>query len=219
MARAPDIVWTVLVGAGRGDRFGALKQYESLGEERVIDRARRTAERATDGVVVVVPAADVERERGVAGGATRSESVRAGLASVPPEATIVCIHDAARPLASTALFDRVCDAVRDGADGAVPAVPVVDTIKVVDLGGAVTSTLDRSELVAVQTPQAFAADTLRRAHIDGAEASDDAALIERAGGRVVTVPGEPWNRKITDRDDLEWARRAAASVDANGPRA
>ena len=113
----------------------------------------------SDGVVVVVPAGDVEREGGIAGGASRSESVRNGLAQVPADADIVCVHDAARPFASADLFEQVIAAVRNGADAAIPAVPVTDTIKIVaaDGSGTVESTPDRSTLVAVQTPQAFAA--------------------------------------------------------------
>jgi 2-C-methyl-D-erythritol 4-phosphate cytidylyltransferase len=204
-------VWAVVVGGGSGQRFGAAKQYERLGDERVIDRSRRVAESVCDGVIVVVPATDVERERGVAGGETRSASVRAGLAAVPEDADIVCVHDAARPMAGPQLYRRVIDAVRAGADGAVPAVAVSDTIKIIDADGAVLSTPDRSTLVAVQTPQAFRADMLRKAHAEGAEGTDDASLVEAIGGRIVTVPGEVGNRKITDRADLEWANAQLAS--------
>ena len=213
---ADEVVWTVVVAGGGGRRYGAAKQYAPLGDARVLDVAVDAARRASDGVVVVVPAADAVAEGGVAGGATRSESVRNGLAAVPAEATIVCVHDAARPLASGELFAAVVQAVRAGADAAIPAVPVTDTIKVVDAAGAVVATPDRATLVAVQTPQAFRAAALRRAHAAGAEGTDDAALVEAAGGRVVTVPGEPWNFKITEPDDLErsreWLvrRRAAA---------
>ena len=202
-----DVAWTVVVGGGGGSRFGALKQYEPLGDARVIDVARAAAAAAPDGVVVVVPSSDAEREGAVAGGTTRSESVRRGLAVVPADATIVCVHDAVRPLATPALFSAVIEAVRDGADAAVPALPVTDTIKVVGGDGAVVDTPDRATLVAVQTPQAFRADVLRRAHASGDESTDDAALVERLGGRVVTVPGEPWNRKITEPEDLDRARR------------
>jgi 2-C-methyl-D-erythritol 4-phosphate cytidylyltransferase len=202
-----DVAWTVVVGGGGGSRFGALKQYEPLGDARVIDVAKAAAAAATDGVVVVVPASDAAREGAVAGGTTPSESVRRGLAEVPADVTIVCVHDAVRPLATPALFSAVIGAVRDGADAAVPALPVTDTIKVVGADGAVVDTPDRATLVAVQTPQAFRADVLRRAHASGDESTDDAALVERLGGRVVTVPGEPWNRKITEPDDLDWARR------------
>lgn len=199
-------VWTIVVGGGSGARFGRPKQYETLGDERVIDRARRIAESVSDGVVLVVPDADAAREGGVAGGVTRSASVRAGLARVPADTDVVCVHDAARPFASVALYRRVIDAVVDGADAAVPAVPVADTIKVVDADGLVVSTPDRSTLVAVQTPQAFRCSVLVAAHAAGGEATDDAALIERAGGRVVVVDGEADNRKITVPADLDWAR-------------
>jgi len=211
-----EVVWTVVVAGGGGRRYGSAKQYEPLGGCRVIDVALDVARRASAGVVVVVPPEDVAAEGGVAGGSTRTGSVRNGLAAVPPEATIVCVHDAARPLASDALFAAVVEAVRAGADAAVPAVPVTDTIKVVDAAGAVVATPDRATLVAVQTPQAFRAAALRQAHASGAEGTDDAALVEAAGGRVVTVPGEPWNLKITTPDDLAtcegWlARRRTAA--------
>lgn len=209
-----ETVWTVVVAGGSGRRFGGAKQFERLGAgdhaPRVIDVAVATARSATDGVVVVVPADRAVAEGGVAGGATRSESVRAGLAAVPDAATIVCVHDAARPYASTELFDAVIGAVAGGADGAVPGVPVSDTIKMVDRNDVVgvvdvvdvVDTLRRESLVAVQTPQAFRADVLRAAHASGGDATDDAGLVEQAGGRVVVVPGEPGNIKITHRDDL-----------------
>lgn len=203
----PEIVWTIVVAGGSGTRFGGPKQYESLGSRRVLDWSVDTARAASDGVVVVVPAADAAREGGVAGGASRSESVRAGLAHVPDEATIVCVHDGARPFADTTIFERVISAVREGADSAIPGVAVADTIKKVDRDGRVVDTPDRSSLAAVQTPQAFRASALRAAHARGGEATDDAALVEADGGWVVVVAGEPRNRKITDPDDLAWARR------------
>jgi 2-C-methyl-D-erythritol 4-phosphate cytidylyltransferase len=204
-------VWAVVVGGGSGQRFGRPKQYESLGTERVIDRSRRVAADVCDGVVLVVPAADAEREHGVPGGATRSASVRAGLTAVPSDADVICIHDAARPLATDALYRRVIDAVLAGADGAVPGVAVADTIKLVDAGRHITKTLDRDSLVAVQTPQAFRADVLRAAHATGADGTDDAALVEAAGGRVLVVDGELTNFKITEPADLDRARSMVAS--------
>lgn len=204
-----------MVGGGSGQRFGTLKQYEPLGDSRVIDHARAVAEATSHGVVVVVPADDAAREHAVSGGATRSDSVRAGLAAVPDDATIICVHDAARPFATPELFRSVIAAVAAGADGAIPGVAVTDTIKVV-ADGAVVSTPDRSSLVAVQTPQAFRAAVLRRAHHDGDASTDDAALVERLGGRVVVVDGDPRNRKITHPDDLEWARRQLVA-DLTGP--
>ena len=195
----------MVVGGGSGQRFGAAKQYERLGGERIIDRSRRIAESVCDGVVLVVPVADAAREQAVAGGSTRSASVRAGLDAVPDDADVICVHDAVRPLATAQLYRRVIEAVAAGADAAVPAIAVSDTIKVVDAEGTVVATPDRATLVAVQTPQAFRADVLRKAHASGSDGTDDAALVEAIGCRVVTVAGEPTNRKITDRADLEWA--------------
>ena len=200
------MVWTIVVAGGTGQRFGGPKQYERLGDRRVLDWCVAAAEAASDGVVVVVPAADATREGVIAGGATRSESVRAGLAVVPSNATIICVHDGARPFASSDLFAMVIAAVIDGAEAAVPGVPVSDTIKQIDNAGAVVGTPARLELRAVQTPQAFRADVLRRAHAGAATATDDAALVEADGGRVVVVAGEEDNRKITDPNDLRWAR-------------
>jgi 2-C-methyl-D-erythritol 2,4-cyclodiphosphate synthase len=138
----------------------------------------------------------------VAGGATRSASVRAGLAAVPADARIVAVHDGARPLASLALFEAVVAGVRAGADAVLPGVGVGDTLKRVGPGGVVEATVDRDLLVAVQTPQAFAADALRRAHAGDPEATDDGALVEAIGGRVVVVAGEPTNLKLTHPGDL-----------------
>ena len=199
-------IWTIVVGGGSGTRFGTPKQYESLGDVRVIDRSIAVAREASDGVVVVVPPEDAEREGAIAGGSSRSDSVRAGLAAVPDGATIVCVHDAARPLASAELFRRAIAAVIDGADAAIPGVAVADTIKVV-ADGLVVSTPDRGSLVAVQTPQAFRAAALRAAHERGGDATDDAGLVEANGGLVVVVDGDVANRKITVPDDLDWARR------------
>jgi 2-C-methyl-D-erythritol 4-phosphate cytidylyltransferase len=133
----------------------------------------------------------------VAGGATRSASVRAGLAAVPDDATIVLVHDAARPLASMQLWELVIAGAGAGHDAVVPAVPVVDTLR--EVGGA---TVDRTRFVAVQTPQGFRADVLRRAHASGADGTDDASLVEAIGGKVLVVDGEPENRKITTLADL-----------------
>ena len=208
---AAEQVWTIVVGGGSGRRFGTAKQYELLGEVRVIDRSVAVARQVSAGVVTVVPPEDADAEGAVAGGATRSESVRAGLAAVPSDATIICVHDAARPLASVALYRRAIDAVSEGAGAAIPAVSVADTIKVV-ADGVVVATPDRASLVAVQTPQAFRAGVLREAHAAGGDATDDAALVEGRGGLVVVVDGETTNRKITVPDDLVWARGRLADV-------
>lgn len=203
-------VWAVVVAGGSGRRFGTPKQYAHLGGRPVLAWSLDTAAAVCAGVVLVLPAADVgsvapgrtwAADVLVAGGATRSASVRAGLAAVPPGVEVVAVHDAARPLAPPALWKAAIDAVRGGADGAIPVVAVTDTIKEVGAGGRLR-TLDRARLVAVQTPQVFRASLLRAAHAASPEASDDSALVEAAGGRVVTVPGWSENLKITTPEDL-----------------
>lgn len=157
-------VWTIIVAAGSGERFGGLKQFSQLGGTRVLDHSLRTARAVSSGVVVVVPVEFATRDEGnavdtsepdrvvvtVAGGTTRSASVRAGLAAVPPAAEVILVHDAARPLASEALFTRVVAAVSAGADAVTPVLPLTDTIRRVGDG-----VIDRTALLAVQTPQGF----------------------------------------------------------------
>ncbi len=197
-------VWCIVVAGGSGRRWGGAKQFELLAGERVIDRSVAVAATACDGVVAVVPADDDGRpvtdvpraSMIVVGGGTRSASVRAGLGAVPEDASVVLVHDAARPLVTHQLFDRVIDAVRAGAVAVVPAVAVVDTIR--RAGGGV---VDRDELRAVQTPQGFDAATLRRVHAAEPDASDDAGLVEAAGGTVVLVEGDRENLKLTDPAD------------------
>ena len=139
------------------------------------------------------------------GGATRSDSVRAGLGFVPTSADVIVVHDAARPLASRRLYGAVIDAVEAGADASVPAMPVVDTVKRVR-DGRVVETVAREGLAMVQTPQAFRADALRAAHARDGIDTDDAALVEAAGGQVVVVEGEQRNIKLTLPGDLDLAR-------------
>lgn len=195
----------MVVAGGTGERFGARKQFELLSGRSVLDRAVDACRASADSVVAVLPKDDVGRsssaDRVVAGGATRSESVRAGLAAVPEGAEIVVVHDGVRPLAPAALFDSVIDAVRAGADGAVPCLPLIETLKRV-AGTKVVETVEREGLVVAQTPQAFRAGPLRRAHRGDPQATDDAALVEAGGGLVVTVPGDPRNLKLTAPCDL-----------------
>jgi len=201
--------WAIVVAAGGGTRFGAAKQFARLGGASVVDRAVAVAQESCDGVVVVLP----EGGSWVApndvlttvGGATRSDSVRAGLALVPDETDVVVVHDAARPLASRRLFGLVVQAVLDGADGAVPALPVSDTVKRVK-DHRVVETVPREGLVGVQTPQAFRTGVLRAVHRGGGVDTDDAALVEANGGVVVVVEGERRNLKLTLADDLELAQ-------------
>lgn len=210
-------VWTIVLAAGSGRRFGGTpKQYEVLGDDRVIDHSLSISRAAADHVVVVLPPGQESEgeqlvERGAAdvavtGGAERADSVRAALAVVDDSAAVIVVHDAARPLASAELHQAVVAAVRAGADAAIPAIPVTDTIKQVahssDGQSVVTATPDRSTLVAVQTPQAFRADLLRSAHASSAGATDDASLVEDIGGTVVVLDGESTNIKITGPHDL-----------------
>lgn len=196
------------MAGGEGRRFGEPKQFVRLAGRAVVDWSVGAARSVADGVVLVVPepflgdTAPVGADCVVPGGATRSASVRAGLAAVPTEAAVILVHDAVRPLASPELFGAVVAALEaEGVDGVVPAVPVSDTLKRIK-DGEVVATLDREDLVAVQTPQAFTAALLRKAHASGEEATDDACLVEGIGGRIRTVAGNPGNLKLTRPEDL-----------------
>jgi 2-C-methyl-D-erythritol 4-phosphate cytidylyltransferase len=200
-------VWSIVVAGGSGLRYGARKQFVPLHGVSVLQRAVGAAAAVSEGVVAVVPEDSVDRAGVtttvttelcvVAGGATRAESVRRGLDRVPDTCDVILVHDAARPLASVGLFSAVIAAVESGAEAVVPGVPIADSVRHVD-GGA----LDRAALVAVQTPQGFTAEALRRAHAAGHDATDDATLAEAVGVTVTVIGGEPENRKITDPSDL-----------------
>lgn len=203
--RARAQVWTIVVAAGSGRRFGADKLSVAVdGDRTVLDLSVEIARRAGTGVVVVLRPDDpllratpVAGLTFVAGGDTRSASARNGLAAVPQNADVILIHDAARPLAGVEVYHRVIDAVLDGAPAVVPVVPVVDTIRTVD-----GSVLDRDTLRAVQTPQGFAAAALRAAHARGGEATDDAALVADLGHEVVLVDGDLRSLKVTRPVDI-----------------
>jgi 2-C-methyl-D-erythritol 4-phosphate cytidylyltransferase len=203
-----------VVAGGSGSRFGGYKQFALLAGRPLLEWSCDAARAACAGVVVVVPGevADRYRDQGaraVAGGPSRAASVRAGLAAVPAGAEVIAVHDAARPLSSPLLWEAVIGAVREGADGAVPCLAVADTIKQRQDDGRLV-TLDRARLLASQTPQAFAAAVLRAAHAGGGEATDDAALVEAMGGKVVHVAGEPTNLKVTTHVDLVLAEALIA---------
>jgi 2-C-methyl-D-erythritol 4-phosphate cytidylyltransferase len=189
----------IVVAAGVGERFGRPKALVELGGRPLYRWGADALEAAGCDAVVVVG----EVPGGIPGGERRRDSVAAGLAVAPPDVARVVIHDAARPLASPGLVQRVIGALGSaGADGAIPALAVRDTLKRVE-GDLVVATVDRSRLVAVQTPQAFRFDALVSAHrADDDDATDDAALVERAGGMVVVVPGEERNLKVTYPADL-----------------
>jgi 2-C-methyl-D-erythritol 4-phosphate cytidylyltransferase len=212
-------VWAILVAAGRGERLGLdhPKAFAKLGEDPLLAEPLRRLDDSEwiDAIVLVAPPGWEEpsillaEELGcgkvsacVAGGETRAASVRAGLAEVPADAVAVLVHDAARPLLPAAVIERVLGALGEGWDGVVPGLPVPDTLKRVDDDGAVLETVARDSLYSVQTPQAFPADVLRRAVAAGADATDCAALVEAAGGRVKVVPGDPLLLKVTTADDL-----------------
>jgi 2-C-methyl-D-erythritol 4-phosphate cytidylyltransferase len=219
----PRDVGAVVVAAGQGTRFGGerAKQYELLNGIPVLLHAVRpfTAHPDVACTVVVLPPQDVAEPpewlgslagnalRLVAGGATRRESVARGLATLPEECAVVLVHDGARPFPPREAIDDGITAARSG-HGAVPALPVADTIKRADDFGTVLGTVARQGLWRAQTPQAFPRPLLERAHATDAglgEATDDAMLVELAGGRVDLIPGDPRNLKITTRADLELA--------------
>lgn len=201
-------VWAILVAAGTGARFGGAKHTAELDGLALWEHAENALRAGGVDEVVIVG----DRPGWVAGGERRRDSVANGLARVPDDVTYVLVHDAARPLASSDLVERVISRLVAGdAAGVVPAVPVRDTLKQTN-DDAVVVTVDRSALVAVQTPQGFRADVLRRAHATGDEdATDDAMLLESIGEVVVTVPGEPDNLKITFPGDLDLAASVRAS--------
>jgi 2-C-methyl-D-erythritol 4-phosphate cytidylyltransferase len=220
--------WAIVVAGGEGARLSAdvPKAFVGLAGRPLLAYAIELFEDhpAVDRMVLVVPAeweepatlladelAAGKVAEAVAGGSTRGRSVAAGLARVPDDVGVVVVHDAARPLATPELLDRVLAGLAE-AEGSIPGVPVTDTIKTVQ-GGLVEGTLDRSRLVAVQTPQAFHAGALRAAYAGGDPdaATDCAGLLEQAGRPVVVVEGNAGNIKITRRSDLDLAERAVAS--------
>jgi 2-C-methyl-D-erythritol 4-phosphate cytidylyltransferase len=217
-------VWAVLVAAGRGERLGEdrPKAFVRLGDLPLLAEPLRRLDESgwIDQIVLVAPpeweepAILLAEEIGaskvsacVPGGTTRTESVRAGVAEVPEDAAVIVVHDAARPLVSEEVILRVIAALGEGFDGAVPGLPLADTVKRVQ-GGVVVETVPRDELVTVQTPQAFVAPVLRaalKALSDESSQSptDCASLVEANGGRIKVVEGDEKLLKVTTRADLE----------------
>ena len=197
-------VWAILVAAGRGERLGLdqPKAFAKLGEDPLLAEPLRRLDESgwIDRIVIVAPPGWEEPaillaeelacskvHSCVAGGETRAASVRAGLAEVADDALVVIVHDAARPLVSEAVIERVLAPLGEGWEGP---------------DGRIGETVSRDGLYAVQTPQAFPADVLRRAAAGGAEATDCAGLVEAAGGRVKIVEGDLQLLKVTTADDL-----------------
>lgn len=207
-----SIVAAILVAAGSGQRLGAElpKAFVAVGGRSLLEHAaaRFSGHPAVDSVVVVAPAdrlaeaAALTGAQVVPGGATRQDSVAAGLAAV--DAELVLVHDVARPFVPAAVIDAVVAALRDGADAVVPVVPIHDTVRRVDAAGRLAGVVDRTSLVAVQTPQGFRRSVLAAAHAAAAVpvATDDAGLVEANGGKVLAVPGADEAFKITTAADL-----------------
>ena len=213
-------VAVIVVAAGSGARLGAgaPKAFVDLRGTSMLARALRTVREwdAAAQLIVVAPATHLDAARAtagegavvVAGGVTRQDSVAAGLAMLDPGVGVVLVHDAARALATTAQFDRVAHAVRSTGAGVIPSLPVSDTVKRVDADDTVLETVDRTNLVHVQTPQGFPRAELVAAYLDAdGEFTDDAALYTAAGHTVTTVPGEAVAFKITTPADLHRAER------------
>jgi 2-C-methyl-D-erythritol 4-phosphate cytidylyltransferase len=211
--------WALIAAAGSGERLGIdrPKVFVGLGGRPLLAESLDRLDRCelVDAIVVAAPpgweepsillAEELAASKVVAcvtGGPTRAESVAAALAEVPEGALVVLVHDAARPLVDDAVVERVLAPLGEGFDGAVPVLPVADTLKRVR-SDVVEETVDRTDLVAAQTPQAFLAQALRRAFETDLEgATDCASLVERDGGRVSVVEGDPRLLKVTTQADL-----------------
>jgi 2-C-methyl-D-erythritol 4-phosphate cytidylyltransferase len=194
--------WGVVVAAGCGERFGTAKHGVTLRGRYLWEWARDSLlVGGARGVVLVGPVLG-----GVPGGERRRDSVFAGLAALPAEASHVLVHDAARPLASPDLARRVIERLLAGdVDAVIPVLTVADTVKRIE-GDRVAETVERNGLALAQTPQGFRLSTLLAAHAGSPQdAGDDAALIERMGGTVAVIDGEARNIKITFPADLAFA--------------
>jgi 2-C-methyl-D-erythritol 4-phosphate cytidylyltransferase len=222
--RGSQATWAVLVAAGSGERLGSdrPKAFAALAGRPLLAESveRLDASEWIDAIVVAAPSGWEEPaillaeelvaskvSAVVTGGSTRAESVRNALAEVPGDVLVVLVHDAARPLVDDGVIERVLTRLDGTVDGVVPALAVRDTVKRVR-GGLVAETVDRAELVIVQTPQAFIAERLRAAY-DGdlSGATDCASLVERRGGAVAVVAGDPRLAKVTTAEDLEHVAR------------
>lgn len=211
--------WALIVAGGTGERLGLdrPKAFAALAGRPLLAESVDRLDRCPwiDAIVVAAPAgweepsillseelAATKVVSCVTGGASRADSVRAALQDVPDDAFVILVHDAARPLVSDDIVERVLGPLAEGYDGAVPALPLPDTLKRVS-GGTVVETVSRSDLVAAQTPQAFLASALRRGFEgETSAATDCAALVEESGGRVAVVDGDPRLFKVTTKSDL-----------------
>lgn len=192
-------IWGLLLAAGRGTRFGRKKHNVEVGGIPIWQQSERAL--LDGGVNHLIVVGDLDGA--VPGGDRRRDSVASGLAAISDRAGLVLIHDAARPLVTADLVRRVIDRFLIGdVAGVVPAIPIRDTLKRI-AGDIVVETVDRGDLVAVQTPQGFDLETLRAAHAaSGADATDDASMVEAIGGTIAIVGGDPANLKVTYPEDL-----------------
>lgn len=215
-------VASIIAAAGSGDRLGAKqpKALIQLGNSTLIDRAVELLRPLSDQIIIVAPATHLQAVTEqfasddtidvVAGGSSRSISVRNAISALEKDIDFVLIHDAARALTPGDVVQRVVDELKRGADGVIPVLPLADTVKEV-LGEKVVRTVDRTSLQRVQTPQGFKTKVIVDAHAaakrDGVEGTDDASLVERMGLKVGTVLGDERSFKITTPFDLEIAQR------------
>ena len=205
----------IIAGAGMGHRLGAEipKALIQIDGVTLIERAFAALSPVVDEIVITAPAGYEEQFRAIVGesakvitgGVLRSDSVNLALKALSTSIKYVLVHDAARALATSDLASRVLNELEKGEAAVIPAISVVDTIKEVDRDGYVRNTPDRSALKAVQTPQGFSLDVLKRAHEASQDATDDAALVEALGVKVKTIPGEACAMKITNPEDIATA--------------
>jgi 2-C-methyl-D-erythritol 4-phosphate cytidylyltransferase len=216
-------VWAVIVAAGRGERLGLdrPKAFANLRDRPLLAESLERLD-ASDWIDAIVVAAPPEWEEpvillseelgcgkvvaAVTGADTRAASVRAGLAEVPDDAAVVLVHDAARPVLPEEVVERLLTALNEGWDGAIPILPIPDTVKRIDRDQ-VVETVDRNGLGLAQTPQAFVAPVLLNALAAGGDGTDCSTLVEARGGRVKAVPGDRRLLKVTDAGDLEAVER------------
>jgi 2-C-methyl-D-erythritol 4-phosphate cytidylyltransferase/2-C-methyl-D-erythritol 2,4-cyclodiphosphate synthase len=215
----------IIAGAGMGHRLGAdiPKALIQIDGVTLIERAFAALSPVVDEIVITAPAGYEDQFRAIVGdsatvitgGVLRSDSVNVALKSLSPSTKYVLVHDAARALATSELAQRVLHGLTSGESAVIPALSVVDTIKEVDRDGYVRSTPDRSILRAVQTPQGFSVEVLKRAHEASEDATDDAALVEALGVKVKTIPGEARAMKITNPEDIAMAVTLVRDLDSN----
>jgi 2-C-methyl-D-erythritol 4-phosphate cytidylyltransferase len=207
--------------AGQGTRFGGFKQFEQIAGERIVDRCVRTLAGVCGHVVVVLPAGvewtGAPVAAAVVGGATNPDSVRAGLAAITDDASVIVLHSPSHPLASTRLVQRLIDHLATGLDGACSTALAHDALARIDDDGNLFESIDRRGVASIPVPLAFRASALRAALAADTSARDALTIVQRHGGRIGTIAGEPTNLHVTTRDELEMARRLAPLVDDANP--